>query len=88
MSTCCPGGNASQAKLRDHKYPAQNHGMAMAGGPGAAASPGRRELDESLMALPATTRRTKPLGAAYGSPLAKSYAGGSRQARRPDVSVG
>ncbi|GFR41400.1 hypothetical protein Agub_g2079 [Astrephomene gubernaculifera] len=68
------------AKLRDHKYPNQNHGIPPTG---ATVGPsGRRELDDAFMSLPGGTRRAKGTMPSYTASPLKAL---SRQSRRPEV---
>ncbi|GLC35942.1 hypothetical protein PLESTB_000521600 [Pleodorina starrii] len=64
------------AKLRDHKYPNQNHGMPT----NTVIPPPRRELDEALVTLPGGTRRHR----GGVPPYAAAFKGLSRQSRRPE----
>ncbi|GIL72630.1 hypothetical protein Vretimale_4376 [Volvox reticuliferus] len=66
------------AKLRDYKYPNQNHGMPT----NTVVHSPRRELDEALITLPGGTRRNKSSVPAYTNAYTKGL---SRQSRRPEA---
>ncbi|GIL43363.1 hypothetical protein Vafri_1140 [Volvox africanus] len=66
------------AKLRDHKYPNQNHGMPA----NTVVHSPRRELDEALITLPGGTRRNKSSVPTYTNTYTKGL---SRQSRRQET---
>ncbi|GLI68813.1 hypothetical protein VaNZ11_013315, partial [Volvox africanus] len=66
------------AKLRDHKYPNQNHGMPT----NTVVHSPRRELDEALITLPGGTRRNKSSVPTYTNAYTKGL---SRQSRRHEA---